>query len=58
MKVLADDHKEDHLAAAAQFLALYNAEGEDLFHRIVTGDKKSVHHSSPPHESGFQAVGR
>ncbi len=33
---LIDDHKVSQLAVMAQFLTLYNTEGEDVFDKIVT----------------------
>ncbi len=58
LKILIDNHIVNHLAAMAQFLILNNAEHEDLFDRIVTGDEKCVYHfnSPPPNKSGFEAV--
>ncbi len=55
---MTDDHKVNHLATAAPFLTLYNAESKDLFDRIVTGDEKWVHHFNPPapNEYEFEAV--
>ncbi len=46
-KILTDNYEVNRLSATAQFLALHNAEGEDLFDRVVTGDEKWVHHFIP-----------
>ncbi len=46
-KLLTDEHKQNHMAAAIKFLSMYHAKGESLFDRIVTGDEKWVHHFTP-----------
>ncbi len=46
-KILTEDRKVNRLAATDQFRTLYDANGEDLFDRIVINDEKWVHQFVP-----------
>lgn len=46
-RLLSDQHKEQRVDAALQFLQFFEDEGEGLFDRIVTGDETWIHHWTP-----------
>lgn len=46
-RLLSDEHKKNRMGAALSFLTLYHAEGEQLLHRVVTGDETWVYHYTP-----------
>ncbi|UYV65434.1 hypothetical protein LAZ67_3004375 [Cordylochernes scorpioides] len=46
-RLLSENHKQQRMEAARAFLEMHWRDGDQLFSRIVTGDKSWVHHSTP-----------
>ncbi|UYV80008.1 hypothetical protein LAZ67_18001387 [Cordylochernes scorpioides] len=46
-RLLLENHKQQRMEAARAFLEMHQRDGDQLFSRIVTGDKSWVHHSTP-----------
>ncbi len=55
-KLLNDEHKCNRVAEGLDLKSHYHAKREDLFHQIVTGDEKWVHHFTQDEEC-IKAVG-
>ncbi|UYV60831.1 hypothetical protein LAZ67_1002488 [Cordylochernes scorpioides] len=46
-RLLSENHKQQRMEAARDFLEMHQRDGDQLFSRIVTGDESWVHHSTP-----------
>ncbi|UYV74828.1 hypothetical protein LAZ67_12001161 [Cordylochernes scorpioides] len=46
-RLLSENHKQQRMEAARDFLEMHRRDGDQLFSRIVTGDESWVHHSTP-----------
>ncbi|UYV62704.1 hypothetical protein LAZ67_2001639, partial [Cordylochernes scorpioides] len=46
-RLLLENHKQQRKEAARAFLEMHQRDGDQLFSRIVTGDERWVHHSTP-----------
>ena len=46
-RLLTYEHKKNRMGAALSFLSSYQAEGEQLLQRVVTGDETWVYHYTP-----------
>ncbi|UYV67552.1 hypothetical protein LAZ67_5001177 [Cordylochernes scorpioides] len=55
-RLLSENHKQQWMEAARAFLEMHQRVGDQLFSRIVTGDKSWVHHSTP--ETKRQSMAR
>ncbi|UYV63955.1 hypothetical protein LAZ67_2006132 [Cordylochernes scorpioides] len=46
-RLLSENYKQKRMEAARAFLEMHRRDGDQLFSRIVTGDERWVHHSTP-----------
>ncbi|UYV79918.1 hypothetical protein LAZ67_18001073 [Cordylochernes scorpioides] len=46
-RLLSENHKQQRMEAALDFLEMHRRDGDQLFSRIVTGDESWVHHPTP-----------